>query len=193
MNISEEGVYAFESQIRECYAKVAWTFTSFQEEITEMSKVNKRIFLAKILASSTSTFFAVCLLKCPEINATLAAVLVAVCSGVVAALELFYKEAGLQNKINEYTCVASKLWAVRESYISLLTDIHMANVDWDGLKVMRDGIQAMLEKVYAKIPRTSQVAYDRATEKLHSEASTLHEDEIDHILPIALRRNKEKV
>ena len=138
-------------------------------------------------------FFAVCLLKCPEINATLAAVLVAVCSGVVAALELFYKEAGLQNKINEYTCVASKLWAVRESYISLLTDIHMANVDWDSLKVMRDGIQARLEEVYAKIPRTSQVAYDRATEKLHSEASTLHEDEIDHILPIALRRNKEKV
>ena len=89
--------------------------------------------------------------------------------------------------------MASKLWAVRESYISLLTDIHMANVDWDSLKVMRDGIQARLEEVYAKIPRTSQVAYDRATEKLHSEASTLHEDEIDHILPIALRRNKEKV
>ena len=66
-------------------------------------------------------------------------------------------------------------------------------IDFMGYRnmVIEDKIQESLEAVYGKIPRTSQIAYDRATEKLHSEASTLHEDEIDHILPTALRRNKE--
>ena len=189
--IHEESSYVFESQIRECFAKVAWTFTSFQEEITRMANMNKYIFWAKIIASSISAFMAIYILKYPQGNKTFIMISVAICSAIIAALELIYKEAGLQEKINEYTLVASRLWSIRESYISLLTDIHSPGVNLEGLKVKRDKIQESLEAVYGKIPRTSQIAYDRATEKLHSEASTLHEDEIDHILPTALRRNKE--
>ena len=197
------GLELLEAQIRECFAKVAWTFTTFQEEINEMFVTNRRIFAWKTVLSATAAASSIVSIKLPTLidcsnggggwvtNITSIALLI--CTVTVVALELIFKEAGLSEKIAQYTAVASKLWSVREDYISLLTDIRLPNASVEEIQKRRDVLQEKLSMIYKDVPRASEKAYEKATEKLHGEESTLHEDEIDHLLPYALRKNKDIV
>lgn len=197
----DAGLELIEAQIRECFAKVAWTFTTFQEEINGMFVANKWIFASKTILSALAAGASIVTIKLPtlidcskaggDLAMDIASVTLLICTVAVVALELIFKESGFSDKIAQYTAVTSKLWSVREDYISLLTDIRLPNAKVDIIQKRRDTLQEKLAIIYKDVPRTSNKAYEAATKKLHGEASTLHEDEIDHLLPYALRRNKE--
>jgi hypothetical protein len=86
---------------------------------------------------------------------------------------------------------ASDIWNVRESYLSLLTDICDPAVPLTKLRTRRDELQAQLHKIYKSAPRTDDVAYGKAQTALkESEELTFSDEEIDAFLPQALRRTK---
>jgi hypothetical protein len=84
---------------------------------------------------------------------------------------------------------AADLWNIRESYLSLLTDIHQATPMAE-LKDRRDVLQESLHKIYRSAPHADGRAYIEAQERLkNKEDLTFSDQEIDLLLPTTLRRN----
>lgn len=84
---------------------------------------------------------------------------------------------------------AADLWNVRESYLSLLTDIRDPAVPLAKLRTRRDELQTTLHKVYKSAPRTDDEAYGKAQKALKDhEELTFSDTEIDAFLPAPLRR-----
>ena len=85
---------------------------------------------------------------------------------------------------------AADLWNVRESYLSLLTDIRDPNMQLAKLRTRRDELQAQLHKIYKSAPRTDDEAYGKAQTALkENEELTFSDAEIDAFLPAPLRRS----
>jgi hypothetical protein len=90
-----------------------------------------------------------------------------------------------------HTETAANLWNVRESYLSLLTDIRDIALPIDDLRRRRDDLQAALFKIYRTAPRTDGKAYAEAQDRLkNKEDLTFSEKEIDDMLPLTLRRSE---
>lgn len=84
--------------------------------------------------------------------------------------------------------IASKLWDVRESYISLITDLMSGTVSDAEGRERRDELQESTHEAYAVAPRTSSKAFARAQDGLkNNEEMTFTPREIDLLLPEALR------
>lgn len=87
--------------------------------------------------------------------------------------------------------VASRLWDVRESYISLISDLMSGGISDEQARTRRDELQEATRAAYADAPRTSQRAYTRAHEGLKdNEEMTFTSREIDLFLPEALRLDR---
>lgn len=84
--------------------------------------------------------------------------------------------------------IASRLWSVRESYISLIADLMSGEVSNAQARAHRDELQEATREAYSAAPRTSVKAFTRAREGLkHNEEMTFTSREIDVFLPEALR------
>lgn len=84
---------------------------------------------------------------------------------------------------------AANLWPVRESYLSLLTDLRTGAIDAPEAMRRRDDLQARLALLYKAAPQTNGKAYGDAQEALkHREDLTFSDAEIDAFLPASLRR-----
>lgn len=84
--------------------------------------------------------------------------------------------------------IASRLWDVRESYISLISDLMSGDLSDNQARGRRDELQEAARAAYADAPRTSAKAFTRAQEGLkHNEEMTFTPREIDLFLPEALR------
>lgn len=85
---------------------------------------------------------------------------------------------------------ADALWVIREEYVSLLTDFELL----DDARVMakRDELQNRTAEIYAQSPRTDSKSYSAAQRALKTEEEqTFSDDEIDVMLPNAIRRKIE--
>lgn len=82
---------------------------------------------------------------------------------------------------------AANLWPVRESYLSLLTDLRTGAIDAPEAMRRRDDLQARLALLYKAAPQTNGKAYGDAQEALkHREDLTFSDAEIDAFLPASL-------
>ncbi len=82
------------------------------------------------------------------------------------ALNTYTKEHDLGELAQKHANAASDLWDVRESYLSLITDLATSDVDLDKVRDERDRLQETLKNVYQGAPRTITKAYKRAQEAL---------------------------
>lgn len=81
------------------------------------------------------------------------------------------------------------LWAIRESYLSLLTDFSSGAISDDLARKRRDELQSALAAIYKSAPGTTPKAYGKAQVGLqNSEDYTFNPGEIDKFLPPALKR-----
>lgn len=84
--------------------------------------------------------------------------------------------------------IASKLWDVRESYISLIADMMSGEISDADARKRRDELQTLARDVYSTAPRASGRAFARAQDGLkNNEEMTFTTREIDLFLPEALR------
>lgn len=90
--------------------------------------------------------------------------------------------------------IASRLWDVRESYISLIADMMSGDVTDADARVLRDELQEAARDAYADAPRTSHKAFRRAQDGLKdNEEMTFTPREIDLFLPEGLRLEEGEV
>jgi hypothetical protein len=84
---------------------------------------------------------------------------------------------------------AADLWAIRESYLSLLSDLSSGAISEDVARERRDDLQDALAAIYKSAPGTTPKAYGMAQKGLQKfEDYTFNPGEIDKFLPPALKR-----
>jgi hypothetical protein len=176
---------SLEGQLREMYGRVAYTHKTHEKMadryVTRYKRI-KTVEIALSALSSGSLLFAV--LE----DSTMATIIGALLSTLLLGLTLYFKEAALGESAQKHTEVASKLWAVREALLSLLTDMHDGR-DPASIRVGRDELNAALVEVYRHSPRTNGDAYAAAQKALkHQEELFFSDSELDHLLPSKLRR-----
>ncbi|WP_049159778.1 SLATT domain-containing protein, partial [Micrococcus luteus] len=94
---------------------------------------------------------------------------------------------------DDHRRVASELWDVRESYISLIADLMSGTVTHTEARERRSELQEKARAAYSRAPRTSSKAFTHAQDGLkNNEELTFTSGEIDHLLPEALRLNESK-
>lgn len=87
-----------------------------------------------------------------------------------------------------HRAIASRVWDVRESYISLIADIMSGDVTDADARSRRDELQEAARDAYSDAPRTSRKAFRRAQDGLKdNEEMTFTPREIDLFLPEVLR------
>ena len=92
-----------------------------------------------------------------------------------------------------HRATASQLWTVRESYISLITDLMSGDISSTEAQARRNELQERTYSIYSTAPRTSSCAFKRAQKGLkQNEEMTFTPREIDLFLPEALRFNNDK-
>lgn len=175
-----------EEQIRECFGRVAWSHKT-HEKCSDI--LNTRLNCIKlwqiILSAITTTGIMVAVFgECKEIG-----ILSAVLSFFLTVLNTYVKQYDLGGLAQKHADAAVDLWDIRESYLSLLTDIRSGHAEDDEMRKRRDALQEKLLKIYRGSPRTIAKAYKEATKALKKlQELTFSDEEIDAILPKALRK-----
>ncbi|MBD2776801.1 SLATT domain-containing protein [Iningainema tapete] len=179
--------FALESQIRECYGRVVYTHV-VHEKCADICL--KRLTTIKnwqiILSAITTGTLLISIFGEGKIGTILGAVF----STILLALNTYTQDYDLGELAQKHSETANKLWQIRESYLSLLTDIAVNSLTLDQIQTKRDALQNTVAAIYQNAPRTNQQAYKKAQKALQiEEQMTFSEQEIDSFLPTTLKRN----
>ena len=181
--------YKLESQIREAYGKVTYSQTCHDKLINRLVKRDSRLKTGKIILSGiTTSGFIVTIFS----NNKIAGILGAFFSLVLFTINTYTKSVNLIRKAEEHKKASDLLWKIREEYVSLLTDFEM--LEPEDIIHKRDELQIRTSEVYSNSPRTDAKSYKDARKALKmEEEQTFSEEEIDIMLPNAIRRCNRKI
>lgn len=178
---------SLEGQLREMYARAAYTHKTHEKMADRYISRYKRIKNAEIILSAVTTSSLLLAVFGDTHPYTLIG---AVLSTILLAFTLYFKEASLGEQAQKHTIVASKLWGVREALLSLLVDMSDGRTV-DEIRVARDRLNATLEDIYKAAPRTDSRAYTDAQKALkQAEELFFTEDELNRMLPKELRTKR---
>ncbi|QNK88345.1 SLATT domain-containing protein [Sporosarcina sp. resist] len=176
--------YKLESQIREAYGRVVYTFTC-QNKIVQrlLSKSNTiKVWQIVLSALTTGSFLAIILS-----NEIFVSVVGAVISIALLILNAYTKNFDLVETAQSHQQAADALWKIREEYVSLLIDFDL--LEASEVMEQRDDLQNRTAEIYAQSPRTDSKSYKEAQKALKTEEEqTFSEKEIDVMLPNSIRR-----
>lgn len=173
-----------ESQIKDQYGKLVYSYTCHWEEVSILKKTSAMvkwidIILTAVSATGMVSFFI--------FDSKCLAAIGAVFSALSLAITLFSKEYNVDDKIISHQKSADDLWTVREKYISLLTD--MGEIRIDEVRKRRDELMEESTVIYKTALPTSAKAYERAQNKIKNEEYQFFtEDELDKMMPNHLRK-----
>ncbi len=180
---------ALEAQIRECYGRVVYSHKAHEKcADLSLSKLS-RIKLGQILLSALTTGGLIAVVLGDASVSHSSAVIAASLSTILLALNAYMKDVDPGALSQRHKETAHQLWGIRESYLSLLTDMHTRAVALDSVRTRRDELQKELTEIYAAAPRTTLKGYKEASKALKlREDLTFSDEEIDKFLPGPLRR-----
>ncbi len=180
---------ALEAQIRECYGRVVYSHKAHEKcADLSLSKLS-RIKLGQILLSALTTGGLIAVVLGDASVSHSSAVIAASLSTVLLALNAYMKDVDPGALSQRHKETAHQLWGIRESYLSLLTDMHTRALGLDRVRTRRDELQKELTEIYAAAPRTTLRGYKEASKALKMrEDLTFSDEEIDKFLPGPLRR-----
>lgn len=171
------------AQIRECFGKVAWSHKTHECQASIYNDYHKRLVWAKIIIAGLAAGGGILSL----FSCNIVRYLTAVFSTLVLIIDLTFKNHAYADKAVQHQAIATKLWRIRESYQTLIAELMSGRFDFEDVKNSIERLADSLEKVYEIAPRTSDAAYKKATEKLHSGSCSCTDEEIDKLLPPKLR------
>lgn len=179
---------ALEAQIRECYGRAAYSHKAHEKCADIYQRRLRVVKMAQIvLAAVTSVGLIVTLFGETHVSTLIAAF----ASMALLAINLYTKEYDLGEAAQKHANTAGDLWDVRESYLSLLTDLASRSTPASTIREKRDEMQEALKNIYQAAPRTVPKAYAAAQAALKLEEElTFADSEIDNMLPAALRKAK---
>ncbi len=180
---------ALESQIRECFGRVVYSTKTHEKDADLCMQRLKCVKLAQILLSASTTGGLLTVLVSEQNTSQCAAIVSAVLSTLLLALNTYVKDVDPGQQAEQHKKTATELWNIRESYLSILTDLQAEKVDMELLRRNRDELQTRLTGIYSSAPRTTPSAYEIARRGLRMhEEMTFSDEEIDKLLPETLRK-----
>ena len=181
-------ITVLESQIRECYGRVVWTHKTHEKGADIYAGQLKALKRTEIVLSALTT---TSLLTSIFVAQRWGIIIGTLLSTVLLGVTLYAKDYDLAKIAKSHADTAVKMWTIRESYLSLLTDIKLNNLTLNQIQAKRDELQNQLASVYQNAPRTNSKAYDKASQALKSnEEMTFSDEEIDKFLPNDIRRKQ---
>lgn len=176
------------AQVRESFGRVVYShkIREKQADICFSKHRWQQGVLVALTAVSSGTFLvAVVGLLGDPVLTSLATSSIAL---LVTWISLGAKTFRFADESEAHRGIASRLWDVRESYISLIADLMSGDVSDDQARARRDELQEATRVAYADAPRTSPKAFTWAQDGLKdNEEMTFAPQEIDLFLPEALR------
>lgn len=187
-----EEMSALEAQLRECFGRVVYATKTHEKCADECTEKLGTVKVWQIILSALTTSGLVAALFAGDEWAYPATIVAAIVSMVLLALNAYAKDVDPGQQAEKHKKTASQLWDVRESYLSLLADLHDIKLSVEDVRGKRDELQARLAAIYETAPRTNAKAYKDASAGLKErEELTFTDKEIDAFLPKALRRSAE--
>lgn len=176
---------ALEAQIRECFGRVIYTHKTHSKMADRAAGRLKVLKLAQIVLSSLTASGTIGILFTDQFSLKLITALVSLGTvGLTAYMKGFDPGATAQ----KHRDTAADIWPIRESYLSLLTDIVGGIESIASIKERRDALQDALAAIYKGAPHTDGKAYGEAQIALQkNEEYTFSNEEIDRFLPESLR------
>lgn len=178
-----------EAQVREAFGRLAYTHKT-QEKCADqkLDFFNKMRWWQTGLSAVTSTGFLALIFGNPQVS-HFSAIGAGIASTCLAFVNAYMQGSSAIQDAEKHSTTASKLWLIRETYISLITDIRSRTISLNEAKNKRDGLDTKLSEIYGSAPRTNYKAYKAAQVGLKlNEELTFSDLEIDLMLPIALRK-----
>lgn len=174
-----------EAQVREAFGRVVYTHKTHEKMADIYLEKLKCLKLTEIWLSALTSGSLLFAVFGENHNGTIVG---AILSTVLLGLTLYSKEWNLGELAQKHADTGTKLWAVREAYFSLITDIATGS-NIEELRQRRENLDKELASIYAGCPRTNDEAYKRAQKALKTEEElTFADSEIDKFLPESLRR-----
>lgn len=175
-----------EAQIRECFGRVVYSHKTQEKCADIVFKLHKRLKMTLIIISAIITTSL--LIKIFGDNEW-ALIVGVILSTTLFGLNTYMKDFDLGEIAQKHTSAANELWDIRETYLSLLTDIKTEQLTINQITNQRDELQKRLLNIYTGSPRTNYKAYKDASKALKiNEELTFSDKEIDAFLPKELRR-----
>lgn len=176
------------AQVREAFGRVVYSHKAHEKQADMCFKKHRwqQGSLIALSAISSGTFLAAVVgLLGNSALTTLATSFVAL---LVSWMSLGVKTFKFEEESNAHRGIASRIWDVRESYISLIADLMSGSVSSAEGRKRRDELQQVVLDCYANAPRTSSRAFMKAQDGLkNNEEMTFASREIDKLLPEMLR------
>jgi len=175
-----------ESQIRECFGRVVYSHKTQEKCADIILKLHKRLKLLLIIISAIVTTSLLIKLFGDQEWALMVGVIL---STMLFGLNTYMKDYDLGEISQKHSNAANELWDIRETYLSMLTDIKADQLSISQIISQRDELQKRLFNIYSGSPRTNFKAYKEASKALKiNEELTFSDKEIDAFLPKELRR-----
>jgi hypothetical protein len=175
-----------EDQIRECFGRVVYSHKAHEKMADACTRTLRRYKLAQIFVGALTTSGVVSIVFTDNLWLKLATAAVSLVSLWLSGYTKNIDPGGSAEKHRE---VATALWDVRESYLSLLTDLRRQSISDNEAIQKRDALQKKLGVVYRSAPRTNDASYRAAGIALReNEEFTFSDKEIDVFLPSLLRK-----
>lgn len=178
-----------ESQLRECYGRVVYTYKTQEKCADILLNRHKCINIWQISLSAIITGgILATLLEDWEVFATATSALL---STALLALNSYAKDYDLGGIAQKRRQAAADIWLIREKYLSLLTDLRSHAKPLDDIRAARDALPDDLHTTYKGAPSTDSKTYGEAQKALKKmEDMTFSDEEIDKFLPTDLKRSR---
>lgn len=179
-----------EAQIREVFGRCVYSHKTHEKCADQYLAMNQWIKIIQMgLSAGTTTSLLLALFGDTHLATAIGAAL----STLLLILTAYTKDFDPGQNSQRHSDTATRLWAIREAYFSLLTDLACGLISTEGIVKRRDQLQESLEGIHTGAPRTNSRAYKAAQEALQiKEELTFSDQEIDNFLPVALRRGSPK-
>lgn len=182
----QQSAEVLDAQIRECYGRACYSHKAHEKCADIYFRRLRRLKLWQIALAAVTTGGLIVTLFGDTPASTVVA---AIASTVLLALNTYTKEHDLGELAQKHANTAGDLWGIRESYLSLLTDLAGEAITIENARARRDELQEALRGIYQAAPRTMTEAYSAAQSALKvNEELTFSDAEIDALLPAKLRR-----
>jgi hypothetical protein len=176
-----------EGQIRECFGRVVYSHKTHEKQADICAGTLRSYKIAQIALAAITTSGTLATLFSNDFVLKAATALVSLISLFVTGYMKGFDPGAAAQKHRD---TAADLWAIRESYLSLLTDLATGAVSSEVARERRDNLQADLAAIYKSAPGTTPKAYGKAQDGLQKlEDYTFNPGEIDKFLPPALKRS----
>lgn len=177
--------YKLESQLRETYGKVVYSYTTHEKAAARLSKLDGKLKTMLLICGAVSSTGFIVTIFGDRFPGSMIGGIFSLFSALIAT---YQKSFNPSEQAQAHKTCALSLWSIRERYVTLLTDFEM--LDETTLRAERDRLQNDTLSVYQSAPSTTRKDYLKAQKALKSEEEqTFSDSEIDDLLPSVIRRN----